>query len=138
MFKLKTVAAAAAVALLCTGTAFAGDDDPLFINLTSDDGHRVTMALGFGGNQLERGHPLTVFLNDRGVMAAAQANAEQFGDQQAMLQKLLDGGATILVCPMCMKQYNVAEDDLLPGLEVGSPERTGAQLFQDDVVTLTW
>lgn len=138
MFKFKTVAAAAAVALLCSGTAFAGDNDPLFINLTSDDGHRVSMALGFGGGQMERGHPLTVFLNDRSVKAAAKANAEQFGDQQATLLKLLDGGATILVCPMCMKQYDVAEDDLLPGLKVGNPDLAGAQLFQGDVVTLTW
>lgn len=138
MLKIKTIAAAAAVALLCSGAAFAGDTDPLFINLTSDDGHRVNMALAFGGNQLERGHPVTVFLNDRGVMAASKANAVQFTDQQTTLQQLLDGGATILVCPMCMKHYGIAEADLLDGLKVGNPELTGAQLFQDDVVTLTW
>ncbi len=38
-------------------SASAGQTDPLFINLTSDDGHRATMALTFGKNQLERGHP---------------------------------------------------------------------------------
>ncbi|MEB8385791.1 DsrE family protein [Rhodobacteraceae bacterium KMM 6894] len=138
MFKLKTLTAAAAIALLCSGAATAGDTDPLFINLTSDDGHRVNMALAFGGNQLERGHPLTVFLNDRGVMAASKANAVQFTDQQTTLQKLLDSGATILVCPMCMKHYGVAENDLLDGLKVGNPDLTGTHLFQGNVVTLTW
>jgi sulfur relay (sulfurtransferase) complex TusBCD TusD component (DsrE family) len=138
MFTLKTLTAAAAIAMLCSGAAVAGDTDPLFINLTSDDGHRVTMALAFGGAQLKRGHPLTVFLNDRGVMAASKTNAVQFTDQQSTLQQLLDSGATILVCRMCMKQYGIAEGDLLDGLKVGNPELTGAHLFQDNVVTLSW
>ena len=37
---------------LCVGTiaapAFAGDTDPLFVNLTSDDSHRANMAITFG------------------------------------------------------------------------------------------
>ncbi|MBP6734378.1 MAG: hypothetical protein KAX51_03565 [Chromatiaceae bacterium] len=40
--------------------AFAGDKDPLFINLTSDEAHHVDMAVAFGKHQLERGHPLTL------------------------------------------------------------------------------
>lgn len=48
--------------------AFAGDTDPLFVNLTTDDSHRANMAITFGKNQLERGHRLTIFLNDEGVL----------------------------------------------------------------------
>ncbi|AFL73393.1 hypothetical protein Thivi_1385 [Thiocystis violascens DSM 198] len=43
---------------------------PLFVNLTTDEGQRANMAIAFGGNQLERGHPLMVFLNDRGYFSA--------------------------------------------------------------------
>lgn len=138
MTRLRNLVSAAAIAIACSGSAFADGADPLFINLTSDDTHRVTMALGFGGAQMERGHPLTVFLNDRGVMAASTKNTERFGNQQSMIAGLVDAGAVVLVCPMCMKHYGIAEADLLPGLEVGSPEKTGAQLFLDDSVTMNW
>lgn len=118
--------------------AAAGDTDPLFINLTSDDGHRVNMALAFGGNQAKRGHPLTIFLNDRSVLAASKVNSEKFAEQQKTMEALLAAGASIYVCPMCMKHFGVQEADLLPGLKVGNPELLGGALFKDGTKTLTW
>lgn len=47
-------------------------------------------------------------------------------------------GATVLICPMCMKHYGVKEADLLSGLKVGKPELTGGALFKDNTKTLTW
>lgn len=127
---------------LCVWTiaspVFAGDTDPLFVNLTSDDSHRANMAITFGGNQHERGHPLTIFLNDKGVLIGSKANSTKFADHQKALSDLMSKGATVLVCPMCMKQYGVKESDLLPGLKVGKPELTGGALFKDNTKTLTW
>jgi predicted peroxiredoxin len=119
-------------------SAFAGAADPLFINLTSDDAHRIDMAFAMGGNQHKRGHKLTVFMNDRAVLAASKANAGKFAAQQKQIEALIADGATILVCPMCMKHFGVKEEDLLPGLKVGSPDVTGAALFQDGTKTLSW
>ncbi len=119
-------------------SAFAGDNAPLFINLTTADPHRADMGISFGKNQLERGHPLTIFLNDRGVLIGSQENATQFADHQKVLGELVGKGAMVLVCPMCMKHYGVKEADLLPGLQVGNPELTGGALFKDDTRTLTW
>ena len=130
-----------ALALAATsvaGPAVAGSADPLFVNLTSDESHRATMAIGFGRNQLERGHPLTIFLNDRGVLLASKANAAKFATQQKTLAELQASGATILVCPMCMRHYGVAEADLLPGMKPGSPELTGNALFAEGARALTW
>ena len=118
--------------------AVAGDSDPLFINLTTDDGHRANMALTFGAKQMERGHPLTVFLNDKGVYLGSEAKAETFADQQTAIDELVAKGATVIVCPMCMKHYGVAESDLLGGLKIGNPELTGGLLFKDGTQTLTW
>ncbi len=111
---------------------------PLFINLVTDDPHRANMALSFGKNQLELGHPLTVFLNDRGVFIAAKQGAERFGLHQEKLAGLVAAGAEVIVCPMCMKHYGVAKSDLVEGLEVGNPELTGRALFAPDTRTLTW
>ncbi len=124
--------------LALSGAAQAGDADPLFINMTSDDGHRVTMALAFGTKQHARGHALSVFLNDKGVLVGSKAHAKKFADQQNDLLAAIDKGATVLICPMCMKKYGVKEADLLPGIKVGSPELTGAALFKDNSKTLTW
>ena len=127
---------------LCIGTlatpALAGDTDPLFVNLTNDDSHRANMAITFGGNQQELGHPLTIFLNDKGVLIGSKANADKFSEHQKKLSELMSKGATVLICPMCMKHYGVKEADLLPGLKVGKPELTGGALFKDNTKTLTW
>ena len=127
---------------LCVGTiatpALAGDTDPRFVNLTSDDSHRANMAITFGGNQHERGHPLTIFLNDKGVLIGSKANSAKFADHQKALSELMSKGATVLICPMCMKHYGVKETDLLPGMKVGKPELTGGALFKDNTKTLTW
>jgi predicted peroxiredoxin len=111
---------------------------PLFVNMTTDEAYRATMAIGFGRNQLSRGHGLTLFLNDKGVKLASKANAVTFGEQQKQLKELVEKGATIFVCPMCMKHYGIQDADLLPGLKVSSPELVEKALFADATRTLSW
>jgi len=118
--------------------AFAGDKDPLFVNLTSDQAHRSQMAIAFSQAQLDRGHPTTIFLNDQGILLATKANADKYPAQQALLLDIIKKGGTVIACPMCMKKYGVAEADLLPGIKVGNPQLTGTALFQDDTKTLSW
>ena len=118
--------------------ATAGPTDPLFVNLTTDDPHRANMGISFGKNQLERGHPLTIFLNDKGVLVGSTANAGKYGEHQKALADVVAKGGTVLMCPMCMKHYGVREADMLPGIKVGNPELTGAALFRDNGKTLTW
>lgn len=130
-----------ALVLLVAGglvPASAGPNDPLFINLTTDDDHRADMAITFGKNQLARGHPLTIFLNDRAVHLGARANAGRYAHHQQLLTELAGKGATLIACPMCMKHYGVLAADLLPGIQVGKPELTGGALFRDNTKTLTW
>ncbi len=124
--------------VFAAASAALADEDPLFINLTSDDAHRARMALSFGSNQLERGHPLTVFLNDKAVYIGSKANATTFAEHQKKLGELMGKGAAVIVCPLCMKHYGVAEGDLIDGLQVGNPDLTGAALFKDDTKTLSW
>ena len=128
------------LALVIGGTTpvVAGNTDPLFVNLTSEGTHRAAMALAFGKAQLERGHPLTVFLNDKGVVIAAKTQTAKYAEQQKTLAELMKAGAMVIACPMCMKHYGVQETDLLPGIKIGQPDLTGGQLFKDNTKTLTW
>jgi sulfur relay (sulfurtransferase) complex TusBCD TusD component (DsrE family) len=118
--------------------AFGGDTDPLFVNLTTDDSHRAEMGITFGKNQLERGHPLTIFLNDKGVFIGSKAKSAKFANHQKALGELMSKGAVVVICPMCMKHYSVKESDLLSGVKVGNPELTGGALFKDNTKALTW
>jgi len=124
--------------LLCAAPALAGSDDPLFINLTSDDGHRSYMAISFGQAQMQRGHALTVYLNDKAVLVASKKNATQFAEQQKMLSGIAAKGGTVLVCPMCSKKFGVAEADFITGAKLTSPDITGPALFKDNTKTLSW
>lgn len=116
----------------------AGASNPLFINLTSDDNHRSLMAISFGQNQLQRGHPLTVYLNDRAVRIASKKESGVFAEQQALLQQIVAMGGTVLVCPMCIQKYGVSASDFLDGLKLTNPDTTGAALFADNTRTLSW
>ena len=123
---------------IAVGGAAAADGAPLFINLTSDDAHRAKMGIGFGKNQFDRHHPLTIFFNDKGVFVLSTAKADMYGEHHQMLATLIESGATILICPMCKKHYGIEDSDLLPGVKVGNPDLTGGQLFQEGIVTLSW
>ena len=130
----------AAVLVLSLGAslAWAGDKDPLFVNLTTDDVHRARMALTFAQSQQERGHPATVFLNDRGVFVGSRKHAAKYAEHQKMLATLMKQGGTVIICPMCMKHYAVAEADKIKGAKTGDPDLTGPALFKDNTKTLTW
>ena len=118
--------------------ALAGDTDPLFVNATSDNVHRARMAFSFSKNQLDRKHPVTIFLNDRAVLIGSKANAKRFKEHQAMLAAMMKAGASVLICPMCMQHYGVKPGDLIEGIKVGNPELVGGALFKDGTKTLTW
>lgn len=96
------------------------------------------MALNFGKNQLDRGHPLTVFLNDRAVFVASQANAGKFAEQHKAIGDLATKGATFIACPFCMTHCGIKEADLLPSIKLGHPDLTGGALSKDNTKTMTW
>jgi predicted peroxiredoxin len=136
--RIALVFTAIALSQIAIVPAFAGDTDPLFVNTTTDQPHRAKMALVFSKNQLDRKHPVAIFLNDRGVLIASKANGETLKEQQDLLKALIAAGATVIACPMCMEHYGVKEADLLPGIKIGNPEVVESALFKDNTKTLTW
>ncbi|MBL8667740.1 MAG: DsrE family protein [Rhodospirillales bacterium] len=138
MIRNLVAALALIAAFAATSPSSADDHGLLFVSLTTDEVHRVDMATKFSASTLERGHPLAIWLNDKGVLLASKQNASKFAEQQKALAELIGKGATLIVCPFCMKHYGVAESDLIEGAKLGNPELTGGLLFKDDTRTLTW
>lgn len=133
---LKLLVTAAILSLSIS--AYAGPNDPLFINLSTDDGSRSTMAITFGKHHFASGHPLTIFLNDKAVILGVKAGAPQYSAQQQALTEAIAAGALVIMCPMCLKQAGFSEADLLTGVKVGGPKITGDALFKDGTKTMSW
>lgn len=135
----KLMAIFAFIGLLATTLPAAADDaGSLFVNLTTNEPHRADMAMVFSTAMMERQHPVTIWLNDKGVLLAAKANAGQFGPQQEKLAALMAKGATVIVCPFCMKHYGVNEGDLIDGAKLGNADLTSGLLFKEGAQTLSW
>lgn len=129
---------AASTLLIAPSFAFAGQNDPLFINLSTDESQRALMAINFGNHHSANGHPLTIFLNDKAVMLGVRGGSVQFSDQQQALSEVIAGGALVIMCPMCLKQAGYAETDLISGVKLGGPKITGEALFKDGTKTISW
>lgn len=117
---------------------FAAESPSLFLNLTTDNSQRSETGLTFAKEQLERGHALTVLLNDQAVRMGSSANLRNFIPQQKLLRDLMGKGAVVLVCRVCMRHYGVTEASLMQGMQLDDPERVGEALFRDNTRTLTW
>ncbi len=132
--KLAVLATLAALSL----SAYAGPNDPLFINLSTDEMHRSTMAINFGKHHSANGHPLSIFLNDKGVILGVKAGSEKYAAQQKELSEIIARGGLVIMCPMCLKQAGYTEADLITGVKLGSTKVTGDALFKDGTKTMSW
>lgn len=121
-----------------TGVTYAKNQDPLFVNLTTDDSHRAKMGITLGKNQQGLGHPLTIFLNDKAVSIASKNSASRFFDHQKMLNEIIEEGGDVFVCPVCMDHYGIKQSDLMNGFKIGNPNLIGEMLFRNNTKTLTW
>jgi predicted peroxiredoxin len=135
---LKVLAAVAVLGVLAAQPAAADGHGSLFVNLTTDEGHRANMALVFSKSTKEKGHPVTIWLNDKAVFLGSRAHTEKHSAQQQQLAELMAQGVTVIACPFCMKHYGIKDTDLLSGIKVGNPDLTGGLLFKEDAKTLTW
>lgn len=90
----------------------------LLINLTSYTTPESRKAIDYAKAEQTRGRPVVIFLQDKSVLAASKMHASQFKEQQRNLNELMRKGATVLICPDCMKLYGVNESDLLAGIHI--------------------
>ncbi len=118
--------------------SYAANLDPLFVSFTSDEPHRATMALNFSKHHAANGHPLSVFLSDRGIYLGVKSAASSHPEQQKLLLEMIASGSVVIMCPPCLRHYGFTEEDLLPGIKMGGAKVTGEALFKPNTKTLSW
>jgi predicted peroxiredoxin len=115
----------------------------LFINLTSIETGQAGHALLFADKQMGRGHPVTLFLNQKAVLLAAKATpmgpwGASGKSIRETLTELISNGAQVIVCQMCAKMQGLNESDLIEGAKMGNPERVAASLFDPNYQVISW
>jgi sulfur relay (sulfurtransferase) complex TusBCD TusD component (DsrE family) len=125
-------------ALTSALTAYTERGASLFTSLSTDDGHRAALAIKFGKAMLERGHPLTVFLNDKSVMIASKTKSAGYAEQQSELAALIGKGVTVIACEHCLHDYGLTHADLLDGIKTGMLDVKGGGLLKAHTHTMAW
>jgi predicted peroxiredoxin len=122
-----------ALAVSATGAAA---KESVFINLTSDEPHRVTMCFIFARSLVKDGHDVTLFLNVDSVRVAS-TKRPKLAEQRKELQTFLQDGGKAIICPHCMHVRKIAEGDLIKGFVVGG-KGEGRQAFLASTRSITY
>ena len=128
-----------------SNAAFAADSgQKLFVNLTSDEMNRASMAIGISTKVLQKEKiPVTILLNVEAVRIADKNIPEHKHASGKSLKQMLAGfikaGGRVIVCPMCMENVGgMGKDDLIAGVEVGGPAVTFPALLAEDTTVLSY
>lgn len=134
----------ALMALAAPLASHAEDKGTLFVNVTSEDPWKVSMAAFFATQfALKQGHPAVMFVNVQATPVfhknKAELRCEQFGRTvHDMLREFQAAGGKVLICPVCMKATGIAAADLIEGSEVATVKSVDEVLFRADTKTLNW
>lgn len=108
-----------------TSTAVEQAKDGMFIHVTSDDPHRVLMALNMA-DLMSKDHDVAMYFDIDGVKVLVK-DAEDIGyahfpSSHTQIAKLTGRGIPIMACPGCLKAAGYTPDDLMEGIKVADKE----------------
>ena len=116
--------------------AAAADKKVVMISLTSDakaDPQSVNMGLTLAKFCSEEGYDVALFFNVKGVQVPTKSFPDDFqylkhDPLKAQIKALSDAGVEVHVCPVCMADLDVTEDDIMEGAFVTSKPKLFAKL----------
>ena len=132
---------------LCAGPVVGGEQkakQSMFINLTSDDIDRASMAINLAHRVLkEKKISVTIWLNVDGArLANKNVRQNMFTDARTPLEKLqafMRDGGKVMICPMCMRNIGGLEvKDLPEGIFVSEMELFWDALYAENVRVLSY
>lgn len=128
--------------LIASNSLLASDSNQkLFVNLTSDEMNRATMAIAYSTMVLtQKDIPVTIFLSVEGARIIDMTLPEHrngYGKSlKEMLSEFMEEGGRVLLCGMCaLNVGGIDEDDVLSGVQYGDGM---SDLFEDDTTVLTY
>jgi predicted peroxiredoxin len=84
-----------------------------------------------------------VFLNLDAVRLALRTGEQEKKASMPQVPReiiadLISGGAIVLLCQPCLSEFGFKLDDIVPGVQLGSPGYLENFVFADNVRTFTW
>ena len=130
-------------AVLVSSTVSADTKKTIFYNLTTDEAWAAGMAIGQANKALENGYKVAIFLNVRAVFLASKefkTDSWSGSDQtlQDMLKSAMNKGATVIICPMCLKKAGLTMDDVIEGVVKGGPDVTMKTMTADNTAVISF
>ena len=120
-------------------------DKGLFVNLTTADTWKATMAIKFAHKMALANDfkPVTIFVNTQAVnlidkTRPAQQMAGTDGNIHQLFKAFIKDGGRVLVCGMCSKVEGIEHKNMLEGTEMGAPGAVMGALFNQETRALTW
>lgn len=100
--------------------------DGLFIHISSNDPHRVLMALRMA-EMMAVDHDVMIYFDILGIEAVLKTAPDltyaQFPSLHAQLAKLSESGIPLQACPACLEAAGKTADDLTTGVTLANKEK---------------
>jgi predicted peroxiredoxin len=109
----------------------------LVVHVATDDPAAANMAVMFANNMQDKGKPVVLFLDVKGVGIGVKTPPKNLEDAASKVKTFLNNGGRVLVCHHCLGMAGFKEDDLLPSAELGIPERM-YNLFQNNPIVIDY
>lgn len=126
-----------------TGSKGNGSDAKIaLISITSDpnvDLQEVNMGLTFAGFCVDEGYDVNIFLNVKGVKMATKdfsddVKFKEYKSLKSQLVALSKRGVQVHVCPVCMKDFGITNEQIIPEAFVTSKPKLFVKLGGDTMV----
>ena len=112
------------------------------ISMTSDPGEDLqatNMGLTFAGFCVDEGYDVNIFLNVKGVKLATKVFSEnvKYLDHKPFkeqLKALNERGVQVHVCPVCMKDLQITDDQIIPAAFVTDKPKLFGKLGPSTIV----
>ena len=124
-----------------SGATSAPDNATVLLNITSgaEALQAVDMAMKLAGFSLDEGRTVAIFFNVKGVQVPTRSFPAdvKFQDNLPLVQqlaRLIERGAEVHVCPICMKALGVEADDVVEGAQVTTRPKLFSHIGRDTAV----
>ena len=125
------------------GGAEPAEASPVFVNLTTDHPEYATSALNWTLEAMDRGHPVTLWLNVSAVSLAIEdfphcVEVRTGLSAADLVARVIDRGGRVLVCSSCLTLAGFEPESLMAGAALDAPDEVMPAVLETDVQVVNW